>query len=56
MSKSNVLRDDLVELNVGEVADDGQDVVEAVVEDVAVQEEDDLYDCGCRQGVRLMSS
>ena len=48
-----MLRDDLVELNVVEVADDGQDVVESAVEDVSVQEKDDLYDCGCRQDVRL---
>ena len=53
MAGSDVLRDDLVELNVVEVADDGQDAVEAAVEDVSVQEKDDLYDCGCRQDVRF---
>ena len=44
-----MLRDDLVELKVMEVAGDVQDVVDVVVEDGLVREKTDLDDCGCRQ-------
>ena len=47
-----MLKDDLVELNVGEVADDGHYVVDVVAEDVLEREKGDLYDCGYRRDVR----
>ena len=53
MEEDDWLKDDFVELNVVEVADDVQDVRDIVVEDGLVKEDVDLCSCDGNQDVGL---